>query len=410
MKRFSWDEKGFFLLILLSSLPHFFLHYHRGAHEVVVLALFVVLAPAVLCWRRYPVVSAMVVWAVLFGWTFWLTSGPVDYLDLVPFVLCVPLVVYGPARYSRSAGFSALSLALSLAWGVITPGVFLGAFVPDEPIPDSLVTAVVLMQWVFSCGVFVMGHGQRQDEARHEATLRARGREDRLAMAREIHDVLSRSLTVINVQATAGVALDDAGALERVRDTSAGALAEVRSLLASLRATSDVVTAGTRSKDDLVTAMREMLGGFEAVGLQIEARFPSGDERDRLVEIESALVQFIHYRILGETLTNVLRHQGPQSRVLLVTTADIPANVLDVRVESWAGSQAPALDSPDGAGMGLAGLRDRVEDIGGVLRWWSDSGDPRHFVVEATMPVVVESEKAVRRRWPKLVKEKWCGR
>lgn len=413
MKDFSWDEKGFFLLILLSALPHLFFHYSRGLYEVALIALFIVLAPAVLFWRRRPAVSAAAVWAVLFAWSLWVTSGPVDFLDLVPFVLCVPLVVYGPARYADSLLFSVGSLGLSLAWGVLTPGVLLGALAPGEPVPDSLVTAVVLMQWVFSCGVFVMGHGQRHQELRRVELMKARGREDRLAMAREIHDVLSRSLTVINVQATAGASMRDIDALARIRDISGGALAEVRSLLASLRATGDVVVAGTRSKDDLVAAMRAVLTGFEDVGLKIDARFPAAPDSERLVRIESALVQFIHYRILGEALTNVVRHQGPDSHVLLVTEVDFPENVLRIRIESWAGSQEFSVAPGVGSGEGLTGLRDRVHGIGGTLSWWADgAGGSRseHFVVEAVMPVVMKPKQDASRWRPRMMKEKCRGR
>lgn len=218
---------------------------------------------------------------------------------------------------------------------------------------------------------------------------------------------------MINVQATAGASMRDIDALARIRDISGGALAEVRSLLASLRATGDVVVAGTRSKDDLVAAMRAVLTGFEDVGLKIDARFPAAPDSERLVRIESALVQFIHYRILGEALTNVVRHQGPDSHVLLVTEVDFPENVLRIRIESWAGSQEFSVAPGVGSGEGLTGLRDRVHGIGGTLSWWADgAGGSRseHFVVEAVMPVVMKPKQDASRWRPRMMKEKCRGR
>lgn len=239
--------------------------------------------------------------------------------------------------------------------------------------------------------MFMLGNTQRVDVDRRQRELQERGRDVRLAMAREIHDTLSRTLTVINVQATAGSAMRDLSALGRIRELSGGSIGEVRGLVASLRASADNVEESAMDADQLVAAMGRMLGGFREVGLHIDTVFPVGEDRDLLVETESTAVQFTVYRIIGESLTNVLRHQGVDSRVIVTAMPDMAANTLHMRVESWSGRDGlrpPAVPVP---GAGLAGMRDRVELLGGVFRWYSGGADSSHFVVEAELPVVLPS-------------------
>lgn len=391
--KFEWDELGFSLLITLCALPHILLHRDGGVKEIILIALVVLLVPVVALWRRHPYVVVAVVGAVLVVWTALMFVGRTDILDFVPFLCTVPLIVYGPARYGESFVWSCCALVAAMAWALVVP-VLVCRAVEDFGSNDrvAFLVALVLLQWIFYVAVAMMGRSQRQEVAVRDAELQALNRQDRLTMAREIHDALSRSITVINVQATAGAATKDLTALDRIRDLSGSALAEVRGLITSLRASGDIVEEATQDKAALAAAMGKMIGGFRDVGLRIDTVFPSGDDRDFLVDKESALVQFTNYRIFGECLTNVVRHQGPDSRVVVTAMPDFPVNTLHVRVESWAGTQGRLPQYGAGSGVGLTGMRDRVESIGGTLTWSGSVGHNGHFVVEALLPIVLSGD------------------
>lgn len=339
---------------------------------------------------------------VLLGvWAALVLTGGADLVDLVPFICAVPLVIYGPARYGSSLPLAAVFLVLMLLWGLSLPAVDFSDVPGADGVPASFLVGMVGAQWIFYIAVFMMGVTQRREVEARDAELARLNRQGRLEMAREIHDALSRSLTVINVQATAGVAMRDLESLERIRDLSGGALAEVRGLISSLRASGKVVDEAAQDKAALVAAMGRMIGGFRDAGLKIDTVFPTGPDRDYLVDRESAVVQFTNYRIFGECLTNVVRHQGTDSRVAVTAMPDFPSNTLHVRVESWAGSQEGRPPHTTGSGVGLTGMRDRVEAIGGTLSWSGSVGHNGHFVVEVRLPIVVgeDAQRQTSRWW-----------
>lgn len=423
----DWDETGFALIIALSAIPH--LLWHRGdtVSQIVMICLIALLVPAVAMWRRRPFLSASLTGGVLVVWLTVSAGGPVDVLDLLPFICCVPLAVYGTSRFGTYLNSTVVLVAAALFAVAVVAVIGAGpgdAGVGAMASGDNVALTVVALQWVFYLGVFTLGTVQRVSVARRRASQRERERDMRLAMAREIHDTLSRTLTVINVQATAGVAGQDLSALDRIQELSGGAMGEVRELLASLRASGDVAGNSGISTDQLASAMAQMFAGFREAGLRIDTVFPVGADRDRLMETESAAVQFSVYRILGESLTNVLRHQGVGSRVIVTVLPEAPVNTLHVRVESWSGDGSDgghrtgragrgprpgrgAVGGTVGSGAGLPGMRDRVERLGGVLSWHTDGAGSGHFVVEAELPLVL-SAPYPRRRPPESAVSTEC--
>jgi signal transduction histidine kinase len=249
----------------------------------------------------------------------------------------------------RSLGLAALAtLALSL------PGA-LGA-------PDP-VAAAQFIAWhaIWLLGPWGIGAAlrfHRMSVARDlDAESRRRAYEQRLEVAREVHDVVGHGLAVINMQA--GVALHVLDrrpeqarvALEAIRQASKESLDEVRATLAVFRQ-SDARRAepGLDQLEGLVAAMAER-------GLPVEL-VVSGQPAGL-----SAAVDLAAYRIVQESLTNVVRHAGASRATVRV--AYEPERVL-VEVTDDGRTRAGSWRRP-GGGHGIAGMRERASALGGEL-------------------------------------------
>jgi signal transduction histidine kinase len=232
--------------------------------------------------------------------------------------------------------------------------------------------AVGIAAWLVV--VLLVGEGPRYRAEQFAAARRARAAEtevaasaERLALARDLHDTVGHSLSMIAVQA--GVALhllDDhpeqaRPALTAIRAASKEALAEVRSALSVLRQDGVAVgapAAGLARVSELVEAAR--LGGL-TVRLEPESL------RDNASGLSSA-VDAAAYRVVQEALTNVTRHARATSATVSVrrTPTDLEVVVLD----DGKGS-GPVVE-----GIGLQGMRERAAALGGsvVAGWPADGG------------------------------------
>ncbi|MFJ7087191.1 sensor histidine kinase [Streptomyces griseus] len=193
--------------------------------------------------------------------------------------------------------------------------------------------------------------------AEREAAERRRADEERLRMARELHDVLAHSISVINVQAGVGLALLDSDpeqartALTTIKGASKEALDEVRQVLANLRTPGDAPTAPAPGLDRLP----ELVDQAAAAGLTVTVE-SEGDPA--AVPPGAGLAAF---RIVQEALTNVVRHSG--SRTALVHIAHGSGRVR-LRIDD----AGPATgDDAGGSGNGLVGMRERAAALGGTI-------------------------------------------
>jgi signal transduction histidine kinase len=209
-------------------------------------------------------------------------------------------------------------------------------------------------------------------ERTREETARRRAVEERLRIARELHDSLTHSISVIKVQA--GVAVHLArkrgeqvpDALLAIQEASRDAVRELRATLMVLRQDDEAATSGLDRLADLVERAR-------SAGLPTTVTI-GGSERPLPAEVDRAA-----YRIIQEALTNTSRHAGPATASVVVTYGP---EALTVQVDDdgcGAGTEAPA------PGLGLIGMRERVTALGGRLRT-----EPRAtggFTVHAELPV-----------------------
>jgi signal transduction histidine kinase len=230
-------------------------------------------------------------------------------------------------------------------------------------------------------------------ERTRDEEARARVDEERLRIAREVHDTVAHAIAIINVQAgvTAHV-LDKRperarATLEAIEHTSALALQEMRTILGVLRDADDgrVPHPGIEQIDDLTSQARD-------AGLDLRL------ETDALpLPVPSAVGNAV-YRILQESITNVLRHVGPtRVNIALACHADtVEVRVTDEgrqdgtpaaprRTAPPAGGKANRLPVQPGAGKGILGMRERCQLLGGELHAEPVPGGG--FEVRARLPL-----------------------
>jgi len=197
---------------------------------------------------------------------------------------------------------------------------------------------------------------------------------ERVRIARELHDVLAHSLSQINVQASVGLHLMEkqpdqaAAALASIKETSKTALDEVRSVLGVLRA--EDPNAPLVPEPDL-SRLAGLAASVTSQGIEV-------DLDNRLGAVPQA-VQLAIYRIVQESLTNVVRHaDASTARVLLDETSD--AYLVEV-TDNGGGALG---HSERSGGRGLLGMHERAELLGGTL----DAGPiaAGGFCVSATIP------------------------
>jgi len=217
---------------------------------------------------------------------------------------------------------------------------------------------------------------ERAERERYLLAEQARA-EERARLAGEMHDVVTHRVSLMVLQAGAlGITATDEAtrqAAEELRAAGVQALDELRDLVGILR---------TAPEDDQalpVSGLAELVGESTAVGTPAEF-VQEGDPA-----LASPVVGRTAYRIVREALTNVRKH-APGAHVVVRVSYDESQVRLSIRNTAAAAPPANGL-AATGSGLGLAGLRQRIELVHGTLR---ASGTPDGgFCVEATMPSYV---------------------
>ncbi|MDO5628070.1 MAG: histidine kinase [Mobilicoccus sp.] len=207
----------------------------------------------------------------------------------------------------------------------------------------------------------------RDVEARLEAEAAQRVAEDRLTIARDLHDAVGHQVAVISLNAgVAKLALPDrpqtaTEALEVISTATAAVLRQINELLVALRETPPSTGPGLGALDDL-------LNDFAGLGLTVEA----GVDLDGDVP---AAIDAVAYRVVQEGLTNAHKH-GANARAQL----DLEAGEhLSIRITNATGPR-PGPSS----GLGLVGMRERVAAVGGTVDADSDGST---FTLTVRLPI-----------------------
>ena len=287
--------------------------------------------------RRYP--RVVLAWTLATAALASVTGPPVFFLG--PAVLVALYTVASSLSRRQSIAFLGAAEAL---WALSqVPS-------PTDGGTWALFAAILATAWTVGDNVH-----RRQD---HAAVLaRQAVAEERLRIARELHDVVAHRMSVIAVQSAVGGHVIDQSpdearkALAAIEQTSRDTLAEMRRLLGVLRSDGDgpadlMPAPGLGVLDALADHMRE-------AGIEVEVRV---EGRSRAVP---AGLDLSAYRIVQEALTNVVKHSGATSaRVVVGYRPD------GVTVEVTNDGTAPAGGAP---GHGLTGMRERVALFGGEL-------------------------------------------
>ena len=198
-------------------------------------------------------------------------------------------------------------------------------------------------------------HARELEREREEKAALAAAAE-RMRIARELHDVLTHSMSVMVVQAQAAQTAigDDTGWRPRSRASSRSgeeSLVELRRLLQRVRGEEDAAPLAPAPGLD---QLDELIGEVRAAGLEVSVAL-AGDVRPLPASIDLSA-----YRIVQEALTNTLRHAGTAATriVLRFEPDELAVEVLD---------DGNGVGASSGQGSGLAGMRERVALVGGTL-------------------------------------------
>lgn len=251
-----------------------------------------------------------------------------------------------------------------IAWAVLVAEFVLFPWLPyiigNEPAPTSG-SLFGLAGWLLVLAtVAELAHIRQQRIIRNrEEAARRRAGEERLRIARELHDVLGHNISLISVQAGVALHLIDQQpeqarlALAVIKDASKDALRELRLVLDVLR---QVNEQPPRSPSPGLASLSELVSRAEEAGLLVHTEV-SGD----LTELPAS-VDLAAFRIVQEALTNVLRHSGQ-------TTSSVQVNCneqeLTVRIDNEAGRES--FRDPGRQGQGILGMQERATALGGLV-------------------------------------------
>ncbi len=341
-----------------------------GEGSRVVSSAVALLACAALTQRRtHPLLAALV---VLLGWPLAYMLTPILVLFWGQFV---PIVValYSVARYgdSRQRLLGALAGAGTL--------LYFDLRVPELGDPSEIVFHWMVSAVAFGLGFFVHSFERRaiseaERAVRAESTSREQAlqavSDERARIARELHDIVAHSMSVVVVQAGAAEkALDDPEyvrkALGSIRTTGTSALAEMRRVVALIREEGE--TDGLHPQPDLADLEKLVAEMDIPTTLRIE-----GQEQQL-----SAGVALSTFRIVQEALTNVRRHA--QAGSVAVTLRYLPDSLEIEVADDGVGAVVAS------GGNGLIGMRERAQMYGGTVATQTAPGQGFH--VHAVLPM-----------------------
>jgi signal transduction histidine kinase len=214
----------------------------------------------------------------------------------------------------------------------------------------------------------------REEEARRRAS------DERLAIARDLHDVVAHNISVINVQAKTALHLMDRQperareALTAIHEVSKQALGELRSVLGVLRTDE---TGAPLAPSPGLDHLGELVGHARSAGIAVTV-VSEGPARTLPVDVDVAA-----YRIVQEALTNTVRHSGGCSASVRVSYPE-DALVIEVTDDGAVVGSRGADGFSGGGGNGLAGMSERARALGGTLDAGSQPGGG--FRVLARLP------------------------
>jgi signal transduction histidine kinase len=336
-------------------------HRPLGAVDWVLLAVGPV---ALIARRRHPVPVLLVCFAA--------TLPPGAGVANVSFTVAFFVAATAGKRY-----WAWLVLAIHFVWTIWLAPLVYGDTNP--PVNDAL----LLAGWVLAVAIAAEAYRLRAERVAamrvsRQIDQRRRQSEERLRVARDLHDVIGHNISLINIQASMGLDLMDSqpgqarAALSAIKSASKEALEELRMMLMTVRQDED---AAPRSPAPRLDRLPELIELTRAAGLSVEVEVAG-----KAPSLPAA-VHLAAYRIIQESLTNVARHAGRARVTVRVTYDDAAVHVViddDGTAPSGGGTTV-------GTGSGITGMRERAAALGGHLSAGFRQGGG--FRVSAWLPV-----------------------
>jgi signal transduction histidine kinase len=299
----------------------------------------------------FPVLAPLIVGGVVL--VLW-QLHPVNTVVVIPMVALFDLALSTDRRRSLWMGL------VSVPCVIISVIPFASGF---SELASVVVRNVALVLLAIAAGDVLRSRrvsAQRLVETAEQETLRRVG-EERLRLAREIHDVVAHAMTAINVQAGVAAHLLERdpgqayGALRNIKHTSGIALADLRSTLDVLRDPSATAPLGPPAG---LGDIPELTSGLRSAGVDVALAI------DSPADVPPA-VQSVAYRIVQEAVTNVARHAPAATTVRVGVRRAPDAITVDVADN---GPAATASGGPAADGNGMRGMRERAAALGGSLQ------------------------------------------
>ncbi|MDN4471465.1 sensor histidine kinase [Demequina zhanjiangensis] len=357
--------------------------------------------------QRYP---RAVLWVSML---FWVVAAGLGYVD-TPAMLAIYIALYGVASYMPPR--QAL-VHIGAATGVLFGWITVGLLATDYVSAWSYVAGVLAVLVPVGLGFTDYRRRERMTELELDAQRREQAeriaaadavRAERARIARELHDVVAHEMTVMTLQAEGArrrAAKDDpvlAEALATISDSGRKGLAEMQRMIGVLRTsereaedeaaelTGRVRRSGTIGAvlgDDLgpmpsLAAIPELVQQVEDAGMPVTLTISGTSHVPAGVELSA-------YRIVQESLTNALKYAGPGAHAIVTLTRRPEAVTIEVQDDGRGTISEVAGTS---GGHGLAGMRERVVQLGGELELGPRKGGG--FRVHAVLPVTDDQVRA----------------
>jgi signal transduction histidine kinase len=330
-------------------------------------------AQAPLLLRRRHTLTALVLMVVFLG-----PYHALGYAHTAPIVgsmtLLYTVAVTRSPRFTLCTGAVVISGTVAADW-ISDVGGAVGTLRVSGWIAAVLVAGVNVRMYRRSVATHA-DRAERAERTREEVAAR-RVAEERLRIARDLHDLLAHTITLIGVQTAVAAHVLDVAPQEFDRATMSRALAEIadtcRTARSEVRGTLEVLRNGESAED---SGPLPGIAALPGLARPADARLTVSVGGGTLVP---PAVDAAAYRIVQEALTNTARHAGPEARARVTVEARGP--VLHVTVTD---NGRPA-GNTSGSGFGLVGMRERARSVGGTL----DAG-PRPqggFEVAAALPL-----------------------
>jgi signal transduction histidine kinase len=329
-----------------------------------------VAGPTALLWReRYPVT---VLWTVMIVTLAYLLSG----YPFGPVVLSVILALY-------TAVVGGNRLAAWLAAAALYGGHFALDYLLNgsSPALGQVGGVAAWLMVVLAASEVARYRRESVIEAQQirEEGSRRRASEERLGIARELHDVLAHNISLINVQSGVALHLMDRQpeqarkALTAIEAASRDALVELRSVLDVLRQPEE---GAPRAPAPGLARLESLLTQARAAGLEVETRVDSN-----IGHLPAPVDQAV-YRVVQEALTNVIKHAGARKATVRIRDGE---GELEVAIEDDGRGTRQQTGHTESGGSGIPGMRERVAALGGRFEAGPSQGGG--FRVRAQLPL-----------------------